>query len=577
MNVLDPICLVATSIGHLGASVTTSVFSSVATAFGNTADSAINWLWSQMTSATAISFGGPAFALDLGIVSAIAAVVSVGLFLVQLVISTLKRDGTGIGRALRGLVVATVGCAIALASLDLLLAAVDQLCSGVVSLATGDSLATLGAKIIDPAMFTGLVVGPGAILILSLIAIVAVAVVWFALVVRKMLIIITAIFAPVAFAGGVADLSRGWVRKWLEAMLALVFSKLILILIFIIGLGVLGGMGSPQNAVGLSRITGDITGLLILLVAGLSPWMAMKLVHFTGEHMATLATSASHATSGASRVIGAPQKVASMRSTTQSLGPTPHRAHSATGVGTGSAAVAGAATAATAVAGRVATAGAAPAGVGGAMDTATSSRMSPASSSSSGSTERALRHSTQVPANRSDEIETDRPAQRPAHESHMNPNTSSATGSSRPPAKVENRGVDAAVKSAAPVNSSVSSAGGADTRAASTRPRGINGDRPMRRDRPSSDGLASSSSTSRAASSSSPHPVNAETTLPPPPPPPPRPTTSTSVGEAPVPTPAATTQPATRPASFPSADPAPVSPPKSPQRFNPPTREEEDS
>jgi hypothetical protein len=333
LSALDPICVVATSIGHLGSSVTNSVFSSVATAFANTADSAINWLWSQMTSATSISFGGTAFQLDVGIVSAIAAVVCIGLFIIQLATSALKRDGTGIGRALRGLVIATVGCAITLASLDLLLAAVDQLCTGVVSLATGDSISTLGSKIIDPAMFTGLVAGPGAILILSLVAIAAVAVVWFALVVRKMLIIITAIFAPLAFAGGVADFSRGWVRKWLEAMLALVFSKLILILIFVIGLGVLGGMGSSQNAVGLSRITGDITGLLILLVAGLSPWMALKLVHFTGEHMAMLAGSATHATSGATRIIGAPQKVASMKATAHALGPTPHRASSTVGAG----------------------------------------------------------------------------------------------------------------------------------------------------------------------------------------------------------------------------------------------------
>jgi len=326
IDALNPICQVASSIGHLGSSVTNSVFSSVATAFGNTADSAINWLWSQMSSATSISFGGATFELDLGIVSAIAAVVCIGLFIVQLVLSAMKRDGTGIGRALRGLVVATVGCAVTLAALNLLLAAVDQLCAGVVSLSTGDSIATLGTKIIEPAMFTGLVAGPGAILILSLIAIVAVAVVWFALVVRKMLIIITAIFAPLAFAGGVADLSRGWVRKWLEAMLALVFSKLILILIFVIGLGVLGGMGSSSGAGGLSGITSDITGLLILLVAGLSPWMALKLVHFTGDHMATMAGSASHATSGASTVIGAPQKVASMKWAAQSLGGSQHKA-----------------------------------------------------------------------------------------------------------------------------------------------------------------------------------------------------------------------------------------------------------
>jgi hypothetical protein len=182
-------------------------------------------------------------------------------------------------------------------------------------------------------MFTGLVAGPGTILILSLIAICAVAIVWFALVVRKMLIIVTAIFAPLAFAGGVADVSRGWVRKWLEAMLALVFSKLILILIFVIGLGVLGGMGSPANARGLTAITNDITGLLILLVAGLSPWMALKIVHFTGDHMATVAGSASHATSGASTIIGAPQKMASMKWAAQSLGGVQQKANAPMGRG----------------------------------------------------------------------------------------------------------------------------------------------------------------------------------------------------------------------------------------------------
>ena len=99
VSALNPICQVVSSIGHLGSSVTNSVFSSVATAFGNTADSAINWLWGQMSSSTSISFGGTNFELDLGIVSAIAAVVCGGLFIVQLVLSALQRDGTGIGRA----------------------------------------------------------------------------------------------------------------------------------------------------------------------------------------------------------------------------------------------------------------------------------------------------------------------------------------------------------------------------------------------------------------------------------------------------------------------------------------------
>ena len=319
-NNFNPICLVAKSIGSLGTTVTTSVFSSVASAFGNTADSAINWLWQQLSSSTTVSLGGANFELDLGIVVSIAAVLCLGLFVLQMVVSALRRDAGGVGRALRGLVIATVGCAITLVSLNVLLAAVDQLCVGVVKTATGGTIASLGTKIIGGAVFTTALASPATVLILSLVAIVAVAIVWFALVIRKMLIIITAIFAPIAFAGGVADFSRGWVRKWLEAMLALVFSKLILIIIFVIGLGVLGGLGSPIGASPLTTITQEITGLLILLVAGFSPWMALRLVHFTGDHAATMAQSASHASAGASTVVSAPQKAAQMKYSATMLG-----------------------------------------------------------------------------------------------------------------------------------------------------------------------------------------------------------------------------------------------------------------
>ncbi|HEY5304711.1 MAG TPA: hypothetical protein VIJ86_11755 [Acidimicrobiales bacterium] len=319
-NSLNPICDGVKLIGRIGSSVTTSVFGSVASAFGNTADSAINWLWQQLSSSTTVSLGGANFELDLGIVVSIAAVLCLGLFVLQMVVSALRRDAGGVGRALRGLVIATVGCAVTLVSLNVLLAAVDQLCVGVVKTATGGTIASLGTKIIGGAFFTTALASPATVLILSLVTIVAVAIVWFALVIRKMLIIITAIFAPIAFAGGVADFSRGWVRKWLEAMLALVFSKLILIIIFVIGLGVLGGLGSPIGASPLTMITQEITGLLILLVAGFSPWMALRLVHFTGDHVATMAQSASHASAGASTVVGVPQKAAQMKYSAMMLG-----------------------------------------------------------------------------------------------------------------------------------------------------------------------------------------------------------------------------------------------------------------
>src|SRR5665213_3555471 len=133
---------------------TEDVFSSVASAFGNTADSAINWLWQQLSSSTTVSLGGANFELDLGIVVSIAVVLCLGLFVIQMAVCALRRDAGGVGRALRGLVIATIGCAITLASLNVLLLGVDQLCVGIVRVATGGTIATLGTKIIGGAMFT---------------------------------------------------------------------------------------------------------------------------------------------------------------------------------------------------------------------------------------------------------------------------------------------------------------------------------------------------------------------------------------------------------------------------------------
>jgi hypothetical protein len=97
---INPVCDVVDIIGHVGSSVATSVFSSVASAFGNTADSAINWLWQQLSSSTTVSLGGANFELDLGIVVSIAVVLCLGLFVIQMAVSALRRDAGGVGRAL---------------------------------------------------------------------------------------------------------------------------------------------------------------------------------------------------------------------------------------------------------------------------------------------------------------------------------------------------------------------------------------------------------------------------------------------------------------------------------------------
>ena len=310
-SLTDPVGCLTSLAGGAAGSIADSAFSDIAKDFSDAAGSAVNWLWNQISGATAISLSGPAFGKDLAIMSTLAVVVATGLFVIQVVASALRRDGSG-------LLIAFVGSVAAIAVTTLLLAAVDSLSAGFVSVATGDSMSTMGTAILSATAITA-IANPAVALLLALVVLGAVIFVWGAMMVRKLLIVVAAVFAPLAFAGATSDISTSWVRKWIETMVALVFSKLILVIIFVIGLGVLtDGLGEVNGKVtgtgpsATQSITQTIIGALILLMAGFAPWLAIKLVHFGGEHFGQIHGHAQSALAGAQTVAGVPRKAQSL-------------------------------------------------------------------------------------------------------------------------------------------------------------------------------------------------------------------------------------------------------------------------
>jgi len=303
--------------GHAASSVAKDAFRSIADDFGRVAASAIDWLWSQIGSATSVQLGGAGFDLDLGIVAAVAGVVALGLFVLQLITAVLRRDHGGLARAGRGLLVAFLGSTAAIAATNLLLSAVDALSNGVVEAATGGSIEQLGSHLLVASALTT-AVDPAGVLLLALVTLVAVVVVWFAMTVRKLLIVVTAVFAPVAFAGSLADVTSSWVRRWVETTVALIVSKLVLVVIFVVGLGILvDGVGqAPASGFGgvAQPLTQAVAGLLVLCLAGFAPWLALRLVHFSGDHFAQLHAHAGAVSSAAGQAVAAPRKLTSQLS-----------------------------------------------------------------------------------------------------------------------------------------------------------------------------------------------------------------------------------------------------------------------
>ena len=319
----DPVRCVGDVVGGAARSVADSAFSDIAHDLGDAADSVVNWLWRQISAATAVSLGGRGFASEMAITAAIAATAGGGIFVLQVTVATVRHEPGGLARAGRGLLIAFAAGGVAIAMVNVALEAVDALSAGVVQAATGGTISKMGGELLAPSALSQ-AANPAVTILLALVMVAASIVVWAALMVRKLLIIVAAVFAPIAFTGALSGVTSGWVRRWVETMIALVVSKLILVIIFAIGLGVLnGGVGqSSQSAAGgvTQSLTQTITGALILVIAGLSPWMPIKLVHFAGDSFHTVHGQAASTAVGAQRVVSAPQKITALRPNSLSRG-----------------------------------------------------------------------------------------------------------------------------------------------------------------------------------------------------------------------------------------------------------------
>ena len=142
--------------------------------------------------------------------------------------------------------------------------------------------------------------------------------VWAAMMIRKLLLIIAAVLAPLAFAGRDGRHHAAWVRRWIEFVAAMIVSKLLLVIILSIGLAVFEGAGQSGGGAG-QTATQLAAGSLILMMGGFAPWMAIRMFHFAGDTFHAAHLTVGQASSGGRAVIAAPQKVSSLAWTATSL------------------------------------------------------------------------------------------------------------------------------------------------------------------------------------------------------------------------------------------------------------------
>ncbi len=279
---ISPACLASDAVGGVGSFAAGGILDSIGAAFASAAESVMNAVFDAISTTTTVDLTAEYVTRNAAALGSVALVVIVGLFVAQVIGAAIRREPGGLARAVTGAGVATLGTAAAAAVVQALLIAVDGICDGIAGLA-GTSIQDAARGLIDAALLAEVAsagtggAGGALLIVFGLLFIVGAALTLGTLLVRQALIVIAVVVAPLALAGGAARITSGWVIRWVQVTLALVLSKLAIVIVFVVAIGMVGG------ATGIGAL---LSGLILLLLASLAPWACFKILDFAGTHVA---------------------------------------------------------------------------------------------------------------------------------------------------------------------------------------------------------------------------------------------------------------------------------------------------
>jgi hypothetical protein len=290
----DPLCntageLVGEVAGTAGDVATNAVLGGLGAAFVSAADSVVETSLAALDATTGVNLTAAWFRDNLGVMTAVTLPVVVGLFVLQVITSVVRREPGGLARAGVGAAKATIGAVLAIGVTQAALLATDGICQAIAH-AAGTTIEDAARRFLQLTWLASPAASPALQMLLGLAVIVGSILLWGVLLFRKAAILLVAVFAPVAFAGSVWDHTRIWVRRWIEVVAALVLSKIVIVVVFVLGASAFGrpvaeAGGSAASVAG--SLSDLLVGLLLLSIAVLSPWLTFKFVHWSGIEAGT--------------------------------------------------------------------------------------------------------------------------------------------------------------------------------------------------------------------------------------------------------------------------------------------------
>ncbi|MGA5348634.1 SCO6881 family protein [Streptomyces griseoincarnatus] len=207
-------------------------------------------------------------------------VLLVATFCAQLVRAAIRRDGQALTQAFTGTMsgVLFAFCAIALTTVAI--EVVDALSDGLFHAAKLD-IASAVRRIVKVNQIPGLAgLGWLVAVVAGLGAAIGAVLYWCVMMVRKVGILVMVTLAVFASAGGGWEVARRWRKGWIEATATLVVSKLLMTVIFVLGIA---AMGKTEANDGIAALADVMSGIVIMVLVLLCPYAVFKFVHWAAD------------------------------------------------------------------------------------------------------------------------------------------------------------------------------------------------------------------------------------------------------------------------------------------------------
>jgi hypothetical protein len=277
---MDKVCGAVDFATNPAGTVTDGIGAWIAKSAGQLAASAADLAAKAVDETTAIDLNAGWFRDNYELLLPIGLALTVGTFCIQLMSAAWRRDERALAQAAIGTMTGVLFSFCAVAFTSVAVTVVDALSDGLFQAANTsvDDAVRRVVKVSElGAMYS---LGWGVPSLVALGCAIGAFMYWGVMVARKVGVLVLVALAVFAGSGGGWEVAKRWRRGWIEATATLVVSKLLMTVVFLIGVS---AMGKSDASDGMSALSDALAGIVVMVLVLLCPYATYKFVHWASD------------------------------------------------------------------------------------------------------------------------------------------------------------------------------------------------------------------------------------------------------------------------------------------------------